>query len=81
MLMFEMRLVGDPRVVVTATPKPTKIIRDLLDDPTSIITRGTTYDNATNLAPAFLAQKSACELAQRSKATAFTAALSLTIIK
>src|SRR5262249_21267654 len=37
-------------------PKPIKIIRDRLDDPTSIITRGTTYDNATNLAPAFLAQ-------------------------
>ena len=47
MLMFGMRLGGDPRVVVTTTPKPTKIIRDLLDDPTTIITRGTTYDNAT----------------------------------
>jgi len=56
MLMFGMRLGGDPRVVVTTTPKPTKIIRDLLDDPTTIITRGTTYDNATHLAPAFLAQ-------------------------
>ena len=56
MLMFGMRLGGDPRVVVTTTPKPTKIIRDLLDDPTTIITRGTSYDNATNLAPAFLAQ-------------------------
>src|SRR5215471_5336824 len=31
-------------------------IRALLDDPTTIITRGTSYDNATNLAPAFLAQ-------------------------
>src|SRR6516162_5506012 len=56
MLMFGMRLGGDPRVVVTTTPKPTKVIRDLLDDPTTIITRGTSYDNATNLAPAFLAQ-------------------------
>jgi phage terminase large subunit-like protein len=30
MLMFGMRLGDDPRVVVTTTPKPTKVIRDLL---------------------------------------------------
>jgi predicted phage terminase large subunit-like protein len=56
MLMFGLRLGNDPRVVVTTTPKPIKIIRELLTDPTTVITRGSTYDNRANLAPAFLRQ-------------------------
>jgi phage terminase large subunit-like protein len=56
MLMFGLRLGNDPRVVVTTTPKPIKIIRDLIADPTTVITRGSTYDNRANLAPAFMAQ-------------------------
>jgi phage terminase large subunit-like protein len=35
MLMFGLRLGPDPRVVVTTTPKPIKIIRDLMADPTT----------------------------------------------
>ncbi len=54
MLMFGLRLGTDPRAVVTGTPKPTKLIRDLLKAPTTIVTRGSTYDNKANLAPAFL---------------------------
>ena len=56
MLMFGLRLGPDPRVVVTTTPKPIKIIRELIADPTTVITRGSTYDNRANLAPAFLQQ-------------------------
>jgi len=56
MLMFGLRLGDDPRVVVTTTPKPIRIIRELIADPTTVITRGSTYDNRFNLAPAFLAQ-------------------------
>jgi phage terminase large subunit-like protein len=56
MLMFGLRLGEDPRVVVTTTPKPVKIIRELLADPTTVVTKGATYENAANLAPAFLAQ-------------------------
>src|SRR5712672_1063427 len=56
MLMFGLRLGNDPRVVVTTTPKPIKIIRELIADPTTAITRGSTYDNRANLAPAFLHQ-------------------------
>ena len=56
MLMFGLRLGDDPRVVVTTTPKPIKIIRELIADPTTAITRGSTYDNRANLAPAFLHQ-------------------------
>ena len=56
MLMFGLRLGNDPRVVVTTTPKPVKIIRELLADPTTVVVRGSTYANRDNLAPAFLQQ-------------------------
>jgi phage terminase large subunit-like protein len=56
MLMFGMRLGDNPRTVVTTTPKPIKIIRDLLADPMVVVTRGSTYENRAFLAPAFLNQ-------------------------
>ena len=54
MLQFGMRLGESPRGVVTGTPKPIKLIRDLVKSPTCVVTRGSTFDNAPNLAPAFL---------------------------
>ncbi|MFD1423416.1 DNA-packaging protein [Laceyella tengchongensis] len=56
MLMFGLRLGKDPRVVVTTTPKPTPIIKSLVEAKTTVVTRGSTFDNAENLAPAFLEQ-------------------------
>jgi len=56
MLMFGLRLGADPRVMVTTTPRPTKLIKDLVADPTVVITRGSTYNNRANLAGAFLQQ-------------------------
>lgn len=56
MLMFGLRLGKDPRVIVTTTPKPVKVIRDLVEDPTTVVTRGSTYENIANLAPAFVEQ-------------------------
>jgi len=56
MLMFGLRLGDDPRVVVTTTPKPTKIIRELIADPTTRLTRGSSYENRRNLAKAFFTQ-------------------------
>ena len=52
-LMFGLRLGSDPRCVVTTTPKPVKLIRELLKAKTTVVTRGSTYDNRANLAPAF----------------------------
>jgi len=43
MLMYGLRLGTDPRVAVTATPRPTKLVRALLADPTAVVTRGSTY--------------------------------------
>ena len=53
-LMFGLRLGVHPQVIATTTPRATKWLRDLVKDPSVAITRGTTYDNAANLAPSFL---------------------------
>jgi predicted phage terminase large subunit-like protein len=52
-LMLGLREGARPRAVITTTPRPTKIIKDLLADPTVVVTRGTTYENLANLAPIF----------------------------
>jgi len=53
MLMFGLRLGADPRALVTTTPRPTPLVRSILASPTTVVTRGTTYDNRDNLAPSF----------------------------
>jgi len=53
-LQFGLRLGDDPRCIVTTTPRPTKEVRDLVKAATTVVTRGSTFDNADNLAPAFL---------------------------
>jgi phage terminase large subunit-like protein len=53
-LMFGLRLGSRPRVVATTTPRPTQLIRTIIARPDCVVTRGSTYDNRTNLAPAFL---------------------------
>lgn len=54
MAMFGLRLGDRPRVLVTTTPKPLSLLRELMKDPRSAITRGSTFDNAANLAPSFI---------------------------
>jgi phage terminase large subunit-like protein len=56
MLMFGLRLGADPRIVVTTTPRPTRLLRELVADRTVTVTRGTTYENRANLAPDFIEQ-------------------------
>lgn len=54
-LMFGLRL-GAPRCVVMTTPKPIKLLQDILKEPTTVITRGSSYENRVNLAPTFYQQ-------------------------
>ena len=56
MLQFTMRSGPDPRVFVTTTPRPIPVIREILADPTTVVTRGSTFDNAANLPEQFLAK-------------------------
>lgn len=55
MLMLGLRLGNNPQCIATTTPRPTKLIRDLLgrEGKDVVVTRGTTYDNRDNLAEAF----------------------------
>ena len=41
--------------VVTTTPRPKKLIRELIKNPDTIVTRGSTYDNAINLGAEYIA--------------------------
>jgi predicted phage terminase large subunit-like protein len=56
MLQFGLRLGKRPRQLVTTTPRPIKLLRDLIKDPNTVVTRGSTYDNRANLAESFFTQ-------------------------
>jgi len=56
MLMLGLRLSEDPRAIVTTTPRPIKVIRDLLADPDTVEVTGSTYENLGNLSPIFIKQ-------------------------
>jgi phage terminase large subunit-like protein len=52
-LLFGFRLGDDLRGVITTTPKPIKLIKDIIRDPATVVTRGSTRDNRGNLAAGF----------------------------
>lgn len=54
MAMFGLRLGNRPRTCITTTPKPLKLLREIAADQRTVVTRGSTFDNASNLAPTFL---------------------------
>lgn len=53
-LQFGLRLGQDPRALITTTPRPIPIIRNLSTDPRTVVTKGHTNENISNLAPTFL---------------------------
>jgi len=57
-LQFGLRLGDHPQTVVTTTPRPKPLLRSLMnrEDGTVVVTRGSTFDNAKNLAPSALAE-------------------------
>ena len=59
MLQFTLRLGSDPRQIVTTTPRDVPVLRDILDDPATVVSRAGTAANAANLAPGFLARMEA----------------------
>lgn len=50
-LLFGLRLGPNPRAMITTTPRPGKILRQLLAQPTTVVSRARTRDNAQYLAP------------------------------
>jgi len=53
MLLFGLRLGTSPKCVIATTPRPIPIIKRLITDPNTVVTRGSTYENRDNLAPEF----------------------------
>lgn len=54
MLQFCLRLGKHPQICVTTTPKPTKLVRDILKNPKTVVTYGSTFDNSANLASTYI---------------------------
>jgi phage terminase large subunit-like protein len=57
-LIPALRISSNPQVIVTTTPRPIPLLRDLLsrDDGSVVVTRGSTFDNEANLSPQALAE-------------------------
>lgn len=55
-LLFGLRLGEMPQVVITTTPRPTPLIKELIKDERTVVTKGSTFDNSENLAPSILEQ-------------------------
>lgn len=53
-LQLGLRLGDNPQGVITTTPRPIPTLREILADPSTAVTRGSTYDNAANLPQKFL---------------------------
>lgn len=54
-LQFALRIGDWPRQIVTTTPRPIPLIKAMVKASTTIVTTGSTYDNADNLAESFIA--------------------------
>ena len=55
-MVMGLRLGPNPQVFVTTTPRPIPLIRELIAAPDTIDVRFSTFDNAENLSPQFLAK-------------------------
>jgi phage terminase large subunit-like protein len=53
MAQLGLRIGSNPQAVITTTPRPTKLVRSILANAATVLTRGTTYENRANLAAAF----------------------------
>jgi phage terminase large subunit-like protein len=54
MLQFGLRLGERPRQVITTTPRPLPLLKRIMADPATALTRAATVANALNLSPAFI---------------------------
>ncbi len=54
MLQFGLRLGDRPQALVTTTPRPIPILKEIMGESSTVVTVGSTFDNTSNLAPSFL---------------------------
>jgi phage terminase large subunit-like protein len=55
-LQFGMRLGDRPRKIITTTPRPIPALKRILALPTTVVTKGSTFDNIANLADSFITE-------------------------
>jgi phage terminase large subunit-like protein len=55
-LQFGLRLGTNPKQLVTTTPRPLDLLKNMLKDPYTVVTKGRTMDNEANLAASTLRQ-------------------------
>lgn len=53
MAKLALRLGSNPQAIITTTPKPKRVIKELINDTDCVVTGGSTYDNIQNLAASF----------------------------
>ena len=53
-LMFGLRLGQNPKCIITTTPKPSKLLKDLVSRDDVVVTSGSTFENEDNLAESAL---------------------------
>lgn len=53
-LQFGLRLGDHPKQIVTTTPRPIKLLKDIILRSDTVITKGNTRENLSNLAPPFV---------------------------
>lgn len=54
MLQFGLRIGKHPRALITTTPRPIPVLKEIMAMPSTVVTRGSTMDNRSNLAASFL---------------------------
>ena len=53
-LEMALRLGSHPQGIITTTPRPLPMIKEMLIDPDVVVTRGSSYENRVNLAPNYI---------------------------
>lgn len=55
-LMLGLRIGANPQVVVTSTPRPIPLIKELISKPSTVDVRTSSYENIANLSPKYVAE-------------------------
>lgn len=56
MLQFGLRLGERPLQIITTTPRPIPVLKEIMAQPGTVVTRGSSLENKSNLAPSFIRQ-------------------------
>jgi phage terminase large subunit-like protein len=52
--IFSIREGDTPRIAISTTPRPIKLLKEIMEDKDTYVTSGSTYDNAANLSKIFM---------------------------